>query len=107
MSKNDFSGLSIGGLSERTRNILVILAMMSAFVVAAWGTIGVPAVKKIAREEIKVLKDNVATNTEHMEDIKFAVNRVILILNKTTDEKIIEAVEKETALFNPAIKRRK
>ena len=104
--KDKYSDLGIKGLSDKVKSITIIVTVISTLIGAAWATYAVPAVKRIVKKEVKPIKENVHAIVENSEDTKFAVDQIRAILNKTIDSKIIEAVERETAMFNPALKRK-
>lgn len=71
------------------KSVAFMVPVMTALFLFAWTTYGKPIVKEVKN------------NTKHVEDMKFSIAQILLILEKTTDKKIIDEVRKETEIFKP------
>ena len=71
------------------KGVAPIATVMIGLFMFAWTAYGKPIVKEVKN------------NTTNVEDIKFSIAQILLILEKTTDKKIVDEVRKETERFKP------
>ena len=90
-----------GVLIAQGKTAIFYVPVMMILLTMAWKTYGEPKIREITTEQLAPIEKEVQNNQYNVADIKFSMAQILLIMQKTTDQRIIDEVTRETEIFKP------
>jgi len=87
---------------DHAKMVPTVMGIITVVGFMSWKAYGEERLQAEIEKKIAPIRKDVKENSEKLESVDFATKQILLIMQKTTDKKIIEEVKQETEQFRPS-----